>query len=76
MNIFCEDFVTCIEGRNLIEKGDQYFYTGLLNGKLTEWKLMQNFTVNKIKHAYAHTLSITSIEIYSKQRIILTAGED
>ena len=37
---------------------------------------MQNFTVNEIKHAYAHISSITSIEIYSKQRIILTAGED
>jgi len=76
LNIYCEDFVTCIKGRNLKEKGDQCFYTGLLNGKLTEWKLMQNFTVNEIKHSYAHTSSITSIEIYSKQRIILTAGED
>ena len=76
LNIYCEDFVTCIKGRNLIEKGDQCFYTGLLNGKLTEWKLTQNFAVNETKHAYAHISSITSIEVYSKQRIILTAGED
>jgi hypothetical protein len=76
LNIYCEDFVTCIKGRNLIKKGDQCFYTGLLNGKLTEWKLTQNFAVNETKHAYAHISSITSIEVYSKQRIILTAGED
>lgn len=76
LNIFCEDFVTCIKGRNLNEKGYRRFYTGLFNGKLIEWKLMQNFTVNEEKHVYAHISSITSIEIYSKQRIVLTAGED
>ena len=76
LNIFCEDFVTCIKGRNLSEFGDQSFYTGLLNGKLTQWNISPNFTVNEIKHSYSHISSITSIEIYSKQRIILTAGED
>ena len=88
INIYYEDFVTCIKARNLTEKGDDIFYTGLIDGKLTEWKLIPylnnnkkskskyNFTVKELKNIYAHKSSITAIEIYQKQNIIITSGED
>ena len=76
LRVFCEDIVTCIKGRNLIPKGDENFFTGLLNGKLIEWKIRANFNLREIKHVYSHQSSITAIEIFSKQRIIITAGED
>ena len=91
INTIYEDFVTCIKGRDTSEKGDDTFYTGLLNGKLTEWKIIPylnssnkknkskskyNFTVKELKSVYAHKSSITAIEIYRKQNIIITAGED
>ena len=79
INIFYEDFVTCIKG-NYYKDRDNIFYTGLLNGKLTEWEIkFDNYLNPKIKekkHVYAHKSSITAIEIYSRQKIILTAGED
>ena len=94
LNIFYEDFVTSIKARNFKKEGDDFFYTGLMNGKLTEWKIIPyydnlnnlnkknifkciyNFTVKEIKHVYAHKSFITAIEIYSKQKIIITSGED
>jgi hypothetical protein len=83
INVFCEDFVTCIKARNSLNKTVyNYFYTGLLNGKLIEWKIelsdikMKNYKIKEIKHIYAHESSITAIEIYNKQNIIITAGED
>ena len=91
INFFYEDFVTCIKGRNFTEKGDDIFYTGLLNGKLTEWQLIPYnnlnnkknkskskymFKVKELKNVYAHQSSITAIEIYHKQNIIITSGED
>ena len=93
-NVYCEDFVTCIKERSLTEKGDNVFYTGLLNGKLTEWTIIPylfmdnikdkknkkpkyyNYNIKELKHIYAHISSITLIEIYNKQNIIITAGED
>ena len=75
INVFCEDFVTCIkENSNPIFLG--LFYTGLFNGKLIEWKLRTNFEVLEIKNIYAHQESITAIEYYDKQNIIITGGED
>ena len=91
INIIYEDFVTSIKGRNTSEKDDDTFYTGLLNGKLTEWQIIPyislnnkknkskskfSFTVKEIKNVYAHKSSITAIEIYQNQNIIITAGED
>ena len=92
INVFYDDFITCIKGRNLNEN-DNIFYTGLINGKLTEWeiipnldiniknkkksmKCIYNFEIKERKHVYAHKSSISVIEIYSKQKIIITAGED
>ena len=84
-NIFCQDFVTCIKERSYCENRNNTFYTGLLNGKLTEWKILSyldgkqiilNFDVKEIKNIYAHNSSITAIEIYRKQNVIITAGED
>ena len=92
INIFCEDFVTSIKERNIYEN-DFIFYTGLINGKLIEWKIiphldndiknkkksikcMYNFEIKEGKHVYAHKSSISVIEIYKKQKIIITSGED
>ena len=76
LNVFCEDFVTCIKGRNFIPKGDNIFFTGLLNGKLIEWKIISYLGIIENKHVYSHKSSITAIEIYQNQKIIITAGED
>ena len=93
LNIFYEEFVTCIRERSLSEKGDNVFYTGLLNGKLTEWiitpilfidnisskkknKPEYNLNIKELKYVYAHKSSISTIEIYDSQNIIITAGED
>ena len=94
LNIFCEDFITCIKEKNNCEKMENIFYTGLMNGKLIEWKIisinnnnnnkknknkikkMFNYQIKEIKHIYTHNSSITAIEIYNKQNIIVTAGED
>ena len=74
INIYCEDFVTCIKGNNKESSG--IFYTGLFNGKLTEWVIKQNFEVKEIKHIYSHSSSITLIELYNRQNIIITSSED
>ena len=83
--------MTCIKSRNRSKEDieDDIFYTGLLNGKLTEWKIIPhteilnkkkksiiNFEIKEIKHVYAHQSSITTIEIYHNQNIIVTSGED
>ena len=89
--ILCEDFVTSVNKRNSCEN-DSIFYTGLKNGKLTEWSLKiieafnsnnkkknQNsstFIINEKKCVYAHKSSVTAIEICNKKNIIATAGED
>ena len=91
INVLCEDFVTTIVSRKL-HKYDNIFFTGLYNGKLIEWKLeikkeiIQNakkkaqqnisYIVKQKKQIYAHNSSITAIEIYHRQNIIITAGED
>ena len=74
INIFCEDFVTCIKANN--KENSNTFYTGLFNGKLIEWELSPNFELKEIKHIYSHSSSITVIELYERQNIIITAGED
>ena len=74
INVYCEDFVTCIKGKKSLSK--DIFYTGLFNGKLTEWEIDTNFEINEIKNIYSHQASITVIELYDKQNIIITASED
>ena len=39
-------------------------------------KCIYNFEIKERKHVYAHKSSISVMEIYSKQNIIITAGED
>ena len=90
LNIVYDDFVSCIKGSSIIQK-ENIFYTGLFNGKLTEWeiipyidntkkskkyKINYNFQIKELKHVYAHRSSITAIEIFPNQNIIITAGED
>ena len=74
MDIKCEDFVTCIKAGS--KEYPNNFYTGLFNGKLIEWKINNNFEVNIVKHIYSHYSPITIIELYNRQNIIITAGED
>ena len=74
INIYCEDFVTCIKRKDNQESDN--FYTGLFNGKLTEWTIDSIFEINEVKHVYSHESSITAIELYQKQNIIITASED
>ena len=76
LNIFWEDFVTCIKGRQLRNIGDHYFFIGLLNRKLIHWKIYSYLSIKEVKHVSCHKSSITVIEIYKNQRIIITAGED
>ena len=92
LNTFCEDFVTCIKEKSYCNKEDNYFFTGLLNGKLIEWKIILinnseklrkskiknylTFSVKDVKNIYAHNSSITAIEIYERQNIIITSGKD
>ena len=87
--VSCEDFVTSIISRNSKEN-DTVFYTGLKNGKLTEWKIkiilklnekkqkyeFSSFLIKEKKHVYAHISSITAIEISNSKQIIATSGED
>ena len=87
--VSCEDFVTSIIARNSKEN-DTIFYTGLKNGKLTEWKIkillklnekkqkyeFSSFLIKEKKHVYAHKSSITAIEISNSKQIIATSGED
>ena len=62
-----------------------------MNGKLIEWKVKPinktnkklhkitkflNYKLKKGKNIYDHNSSIIAIEIYDKQNIIITAGED
>ena len=82
-----EDFVTSIIARNSKEN-DTIFYTGLKNGKLTEWKIkiiqklnekkqkfeFSSFLIKEKKHVYAHKSSITAIEISNSKQIIATSG--
>ena len=74
INVLCEDFVTCVKTNNIVDIN--IFYTGLLNGKLIEWEIDSNFNVNEIKHIYSHQDSITAIELYNHQSIIITASKD
>ena len=76
LNMFCEDFVTCIKGINNKKGEDPYFFTGLFNGKIIQWKINSILSIIEINHAYSHKSAITAVEIYSKQKIIITAGED
>ena len=74
INVTCEDFVTCIKGNSI--DNSNIFYTGLFNGKLSKWEINSNLEVNELLHVYSHQESITIIELYNPQNIIITASED
>ena len=74
INVICEDYVTCIKAKS--PETSYIFYTGLINGKLVEWELSNELDINEIKHSYSHQASITLIELYHPQNIIITASED
>ena len=85
IDIFCEDFVTCIACRKAIDSPlieDQIIYTGLRNGKLIEWCIKETLNdYNKINvkernNLHCHKGEITCIDIYKNQNILITAGED
>lgn len=48
LNIYYEDFITVIKRRNSYEN-DNIFFTGLINGKLTEWGIIP-YQENNIKN--------------------------
>ena len=74
INVYCEDFVTCIKAKNKESSG--IFYTGLYNGKLIEWEINSNFEIKETKHIYSHGSSITALELYDRQNIVVTGSED
>jgi hypothetical protein len=92
LNIFYEDFVTTIVAKKQEANEVAKFYTGLYNGKLTEWELVPyidnnkdkkkksktlfDFSIHEVKNVYAHDSPITAIEIYMNLEVIITAGED
>ena len=92
LNIFYEDFVTTIVAKKQEANEVAKFYTGLYNGKLTEWELVPyidnnkdkkkksktlfDFRIHEVKNVYAHDSPITAIEIYMNLEVIITAGED
>ena len=68
--ILCNDFITAISSNN-----KNTFYTGSLNGKLTQWEFSNN-TIKIIRSLISHESQITCIEINNKFNIIATAGND
>ena len=85
IDVFCEDFVSCIACRKALDSviiDDEVIYTGLKNGKLIEWYIKQNLNdYNKINikernNYHCHKGEITCIEIYHNQHVLITGGED
>ena len=85
IDVFCEDFVSCLCCRKAFDSGDiddVIIYTGLKNGKLIEWNIKENLNnYNKINirertNYHVHKGEIYCIEIFQKQNVIITAGED
>ena len=84
IDVFCEDFVSCITCRRALGSNaeDVIIYTGLRNGKLIEWYINQNLNdygkinVKERNTIHAHQGEITCIELYKNQNIIITAGLD
>ena len=85
IDIFCEDFVSCIACRKAIDSPsieDEMIYTGLRNGKLIEWCIKDTLNdynqinVKERNNLHCHKGEITCIEIYNNQNILITAGED
>ena len=68
--ILCNDFITAISSNNKTT-----FYTGSLNGKLTQWEFSKN-KIKIIRSIISHESQITCIEINTKFNIIATAGKD
>ena len=85
IDVFCEDFVSCITCKKNTDKSndaDQIIYTGLKNGKLIEWYIRQNLNdyykinIKERNSWHCHQGEITCIEIYQNQNVLITAGKD
>jgi hypothetical protein len=85
IDVFCEDFVSCITCKKDIEseiESNEIIYTGLKNGKLIEWlvsKRLNDYGKINIKERnnyHCHKGEITCIEIYHNQHVLITGGED
>ena len=69
--IYCETFVNAVTNID-----DDYFLTGLSNGKLIKWQCLNITQTILIKSIFAHEKAITVIEYYKRLNIIITGGED
>ena len=69
-DIYYKDLVTCLKERSFAEKGNNVFYTGVLNGNLYKKKKKSNvnFDINELKYNYVHKSAITVIELYYKKK--------
>ena len=85
IDVFCEDFVSCITCKKNTDKSndaDQIIYTGLKNGKLIEWYIRTNLNdyykinIKERNSWHCHQGEITCIEIYQNQNVLITAGKD
>ena len=85
IDVFCEDFVSCISCRkayNSDEIDDVIIYSGLRNGKFIEWIIKQdsiyytNINIKERNNYHFHKGEINCIEIYQRQNVLITAGED
>ena len=65
-----ESFVTCI-----CKGQEQFFYTGMQNGKLIQWLLSYNdHSIKQIRSIYAQLSPISTIYYYHNQKVIITSG--
>ena len=85
IDVLCEDFVSCIHCKSEEEQNNVFFYTGLKNGKVSEWVVIpkNQFGTKKIlmnvkerRHFRGHKGEVTCIEIYKSQNVIITGGTD
>lgn len=71
IEIFCEEFVSAVA-----KIDEEHFFTGLSNGKLIEWELLDKLKCNQRRHLFAHDSSICAIHISHKHKVIITSGEE
>ena len=84
IDVFCEDFVSCIACKAFFEHEDedQIIYTGLKNGKFIEWNIKQNLNdygkinITERNSLHCHKGEITCIEIFNSQKVLITGGKD
>ena len=69
--IYCEAFVNAVSTID-----DQYFLTGLSNGKLIKWQYLSDKHPLVVQSIFAHQGAVTLIEYYERLHIVITGGED